>query len=72
MNNRIGECIGPYCVISMDSNKMLVFVQDVKVGAARPFSLNQVKRYHNSGNVAEALFDDIHHGLSHFASPEED
>ena len=72
VNHRIGEWIGPFTVLCMDASKKLVYIQDVKVGAARPFNVAHVKRYIVPMDVAHSFFADLHHGLSHFASPDDD
>ena len=41
-------------------------------GAARPFNVAQVKRYIVPMNVANTFFADLHRGLSHFSSPDDD
>ena len=69
VNHRIGEWIVPFLVLGMDAGKKIVYIQDVKVGAARPFNVAQVKRYIVPMDVAHSFFADFHHGLSHFASP---
>ena len=72
VNHRIGEWIGPFTVLVMDASKNLVYIQDVKVGAARPLNVAQVKRYIVPMDVAHSFFADLHHGPSHFASPDDD
>lgn len=72
VNNRIGEWLGPFTVLGMDSDKKLVYVRDAKIGAARPFNVAQVKRYIMPQDIAQSLFTACHHGLSYFASPHED
>ena len=42
-NNRIGEWLGPFTVLSVDDEKKLVYVKEAKIGAARPFNVVQVK-----------------------------
>ncbi len=56
----------------MTAYKKLVYVQDAKVGAARPFNIAQVKRCFIPTDVAQALFVDMHNGLSFSASDEEE
>eukprot|EP00171_Calliarthron_tuberculosum_P003694 IDg3694t1 len=48
--------------------KKIVYVQDVKVGNARPFNVAQVKRYLPPSETAHTFFQDIHRGLQYFAS----
>lgn len=43
-NNLVGEWIGPYTVESFNSENRLIYVQDAKLGNARPFNVAQVKR----------------------------
>ena len=56
----------------MDTSKKLVYIQDFKVGAARPFNVAQVKRYIVPMDVAHSFFAELHHGLSQFASPDDE
>ncbi len=51
----------------MNADKKLVYVQDAKVGAARPFNIAQIRRYFIPTSVVQALFADIHNGLAFFA-----
>ena len=44
VNHRIGEWLGPFTVLGMDASKKLVYIQDVKAGAAHLFNVAQVKR----------------------------
>ena len=55
----------------MDFSKKLVYVQDIKVSAACPLRVVQVKRYIVPVDVAHSFFADLHHGLSHFSSPDD-
>ena len=45
VNHRIGEWLGPFTVMSNDELRKLVYIQDAKIGAVRPFNVVQVKRY---------------------------
>lgn len=72
VNSRIGEWLGPYTVLGMNAEKKLVYIQDAKVGAARPFSVTQVKRYILPVDVAHSFFQDIGRGLQYFTSPADD
>lgn len=50
----------------------LVYILDVKVGAARPFNIAHVKRYIVPVDVARSFFADLYRGLSHFSSRNDD
>ena len=53
VNHRIGEWLGPFTVMSTDEVRKLVYVQDAKIGAARPFNVVQVKRYLSDDSCEE-------------------
>ena len=38
-DNRIGEWVGPFTVVAVNEQKKQVFVQDVRIGQARPFNI---------------------------------
>ena len=46
VDNCIGDRIGPSLVLWVDETRELDFVQDVRIGAARPFNVAQVKHYY--------------------------
>ena len=71
IQNRIGEWVGPHVVTGYESEHKLVFVRDVKIGAARPFNVAQVKRYHHPEELATNLVQDIGKSLEDYASPKE-
>ena len=72
VNHRIGEWPGPFTVLGMDASKKHVYIQDVKVGAAHPLNVAQVKRYIVPMDLAHSFFVVLHRGLSHFSSPGDD
>ena len=72
VESRIGEWIGPFEVIGADESKKLVYVQDSKIGAARPFNIAQVKRYLPPETLANHVIDEIADRLTYFASPPDD
>ena len=55
VESRIGEWIGPLTVVAVDFEQKQVFVQDVKIGAARPFNIAQVKRYLTPETLAHSF-----------------
>ncbi len=59
-------------MLAMNADKQLVYVQDAKVGAARPFNIAQVRLYIIPVDVAQSLFANIHNGLAFFASDGEE
>lgn len=67
INHCIGELLGLFTVISINPDKKLVYVQDTKVGSARPFNITQVKRYHKPLDIARSLFSDIQRGLAYIS-----
>lgn len=72
VNHRIGEWLGPFIVHSFDADRKLVYIQDSKIGAPRPFNVVQVKRYITPEVLAHSFFTDIGEGLSSFSSPPDD
>lgn len=72
VNHRIGEWLGPFTVLATDESKKLVYVQDAKIGAARPFNAVQVKRYltpeTTSVNLAHSFMMDLGGALSKFGT----
>ena len=56
----------------MDATKKLVYIQDVMIGAARPFHVAQVKRYISPSVVADSLSSDVCRAFTYFTSPDED
>ena len=64
--NRIGEWIGPYPVLAVNEDKKLVYVQDSKIGTARPFNWVQVKPYYVSGTLAHSFMLDLEKGFRKF------
>ena len=71
VNHRIGDWLGPFVVLGTDASKKIVYIQNVKVGAARPF-IARVKRYIVPVDVAHSFFTDLYRGLSHVSSPDDD
>lgn len=57
VENRIGEWLGPFVVHGTDPERKLVYVQDVKVGPARPFNVTQVKHYRELEQINYTLFE---------------
>ena len=66
VNNYIGEWIGPFSVLVADETKKIVFVQDFRMGAARPFNIELVKHYYNPETWANSFFADLQRRLSFF------
>ena len=71
VSHRIGEWLRPFVVLGMEASKKLVYIHDVRVGSARLFIV-RVKRYIVPVDVAHSFFADLHRGLSHFSSPDDD
>ena len=71
VNNRIGEWMGPFTVMATDERKKLAYVQDVKIGAARPFNVVQVKPYYAADTLAHSFMLDLGQSLRQFGSPQE-
>lgn len=46
VDSRIGEWLGPFTVDAIDETKKIIYVQDERIGTAKPFNLAQVKRYY--------------------------
>ena len=69
VENLIEEWIGPFRTHAVDQERKLVFVQDVKIGSARPFYLTQVKRYHSPETINHSFFSDMREGLFDSRSP---
>ena len=72
VSHRIGKWLGLFTVLGMDDSKKLVYIQDVKVGASRPFNVAQVRRHIVPMNSAQTFFADLHRGFSHFSSPDDE
>ena len=53
VNHRIREWLGPFTVMSTDELGKLVYIQDAKIGTARPFNVIQVKRYFSADSCEE-------------------
>ena len=62
--NRVGEWIGPFPIFALDREKKLVFLQESKIGAARPFSQGMVKPYLSPDDASHVLFQQLGHSLS--------
>ena len=72
VEHRIGEWIGPFPVLAVDKDRKLVFVQDVKIGAARPYNIVQVKRYFTPEAVAHSFLMELKRNLRRHGSREVD
>lgn len=72
VDSRIGEWIGPFTVLAADETKKIVFVQDVRIGAARPFNIAQVKHYNTPETIANSFFAALVKGISWYSSPNAD
>ena len=71
-DSRIGEWVGPFTVVAVDDLKKLVFVQDVRIGQARPFTIAQVKRYHQPEQLSTNFMSDVRNCIRYFGSPEDE
>lgn len=69
VDNRIGEWLGPFTVLAGHETKRLVFIQDIRVGAARPCNVAQLKLYHAPETLAHSFFTQFGQGLNFFSSP---
>ncbi len=63
VNNRIGEWLGPFRALGVDESKKIVYIQDVKIGTARPFSVTQVKVYLPPSDLADSFSYDLTRGF---------
>ncbi len=72
MNDRIGEYLDPSRVLGMDARKKMVYVQDVEIGNAPPFTTTQVKRYFPLEDIAHYFIYEISRGLRYFGSGEDE
>ena len=72
VDNGIGEWIGPFTVLAADETQKIVFVQDVRIGAARPFNIAQVKHYNTPETLANSFFAALEKGLSWYSSANAD
>ena len=72
VESRIGEWLGPFEVLATDEEKKLVYVKDVKIGAARPFNVSQVKRYLTPDMVAHCFMSDLGDNLRKFGTSAND
>ena len=72
VDGRIGERLSPFTVLATDETKKIVFVQDVRIGAARPFNIAQVKHYNTPETLANSFFAALGNGLSWYLSPNAD
>ena len=71
VDNRIGEFVGPFKVLGTDYERRLVYVQDCKIGPARPFNIAQVKTYRTSDALSYAFVSNVGEGLREYRSPTE-
>jgi len=58
-------------VIAVDEERKLVFVQDIEIGAARPFNAAQVKPYFTPDTLAHSFMMELDEHLRQFGSREE-
>lgn len=72
VNNRIGEWLGPFSVLATDDQKKLMYIQDAKIGAARPFGAGQVKPYLDPESAAHSFMSALKDSSLHFGWPEND
>ena len=63
-----GEWIGPFRLLAADETKKLVFVQEVRIRAARLFDVAQGKHYYTPETLANSFFADLNKGLSCFSA----
>lgn len=63
VNNRIGEWVGPYKVITADYSSKLVYIREIEDGFPRPYNFAQVKRYVSATDVSRAFLLDVQEGL---------
>lgn len=56
VENRVGEWIGPFTVLAADETKKIIFVQDFRMGAARPFNMAQVTHHNTPETLANSFF----------------
>lgn len=68
LDNCLGEWIGPFKILDMDADKNLAYVQDVKVGNARPMHVAQVLRYYEHEQIGYSMFLDIERVLRYFSN----
>lgn len=57
--------------MATDHTKKLAYVQDVQVGAARPFNFSMVKPYYQSETLAHSFITELHEGLRKFGTPDD-
>ena len=72
VESRIVEWLGPFEVLASDEEKKLVYVKDVKTGAARPFNVSQVKRYLTPDMVAHCIMSELGEKLHRFGTSGKD
>ena len=69
VENRICEWLGPYVFHGTEPERKFVYVQEVKVGPARPFNVTQVKHYREPEQINYTLFEEPRGSLADFRSP---
>lgn len=72
VDSRIGEWLGPFTVDAIDDTKKIVYFQDERIGAAKPFNLAQLKRYYEPEVLSTAFFTDLRTSLRSFSTPTDD
>lgn len=72
VNNRIGEWVGPYSVITADYSSKIVHVRETEDGPLRPYNFAQVKRYISAAEVSRAFFLDLNMCLKRYATEPSD
>eukprot|EP00737_Agarophyton_chilense_P000247 gb/GEZJ01000282.1/.p1 GENE.gb/GEZJ01000282.1/~~gb/GEZJ01000282.1/.p1 ORF type:complete len:768 (+),score=79.54 gb/GEZJ01000282.1/:1785-4088(+) len=68
-DNRIGEWVGPFKVLSFAPEKKIVYIQDVKIGNAKPFNVAQVKPYLAPEMVAHSFMQKMHNTFVSYGNP---
>lgn len=58
VDSRIGEWLGPFTVDGIDVSKKIVYVQDERIGAAKPFGIAEFNRYYEPATLASTLFSE--------------
>lgn len=59
VDSRIGECMGPFTVDFINECKKIVYVQDERIGAGKPFGIAQEKRYYKTEELANTFFSQL-------------
>lgn len=70
VNNRIGECVGPHEVVTVDCSAKMVHVKYSREGLPRPYNFAQVKPYMSEMAVSHAFLVDIQKGLKIYSKEE--